>query len=199
MKIKTKPLIEQGWSYDRTDRNGTKYYFTYKCERCGGTGYINYFSHIDKGVCFKCEGSGTQETKRVEKIMTPDEAYRKDYNGVYNQNLIVDEASAKIKEATAALNRAKSASQHIGTVGDKVEMNLRLGKISGFDGMYGYTFIYRFYDEENNVIIWKTSKAPADFADELQEGNVIFISGTIKAHSEYKGEPQTILTRCKIK
>lgn len=41
------------------DKNG-KLYIKIKdnCERCGGTGNIQFFGHIDNGVCFKCGGRG---------------------------------------------------------------------------------------------------------------------------------------------
>lgn len=42
----------------KIDRNGTHYYTDYNCPKCGGTGYINYYSHVDGGVCFLCGGSG---------------------------------------------------------------------------------------------------------------------------------------------
>lgn len=30
----------------------------YTCERCGGSGYIQRYSHICNGICFKCNGEG---------------------------------------------------------------------------------------------------------------------------------------------
>lgn len=42
----------------KIDRNGTHYYTAYKCPKCGGTGYIDYYNHVDGGVCFLCGGSG---------------------------------------------------------------------------------------------------------------------------------------------
>lgn len=29
-----------------------------KCPRCGGRGYIDYYEHIDDGICFACQGKG---------------------------------------------------------------------------------------------------------------------------------------------
>lgn len=28
------------------------------CRRCGGTGWLDVFSHVEQGICFKCQGSG---------------------------------------------------------------------------------------------------------------------------------------------
>lgn len=54
-------------SYQNFDKLGEpfekdgKLYITIgeKCSRCGGSGRIGYFSHIDKGICFLCRGDGT--------------------------------------------------------------------------------------------------------------------------------------------
>jgi hypothetical protein len=29
------------------------------CTVCGGLGFLPYYSHVDEGVCFECDGSGT--------------------------------------------------------------------------------------------------------------------------------------------
>ena len=42
----------------RVDRNGTKYWETSRCSKCGGTGYIECYRHVDGGICFQCGGTG---------------------------------------------------------------------------------------------------------------------------------------------
>ena len=41
-----------------TDKNGTKYYQEDQCPKCGGSGYIPFYHHVDCGRCFKCDGTG---------------------------------------------------------------------------------------------------------------------------------------------
>ena len=36
---------------------------TVTCPKCGGSGYISHFSHVDNGVCFECMGSGVVDEK----------------------------------------------------------------------------------------------------------------------------------------
>lgn len=60
--------------YDRTDKNGTKIYLDYTCPRCGGSGIITCFNHIENGVCFKCGGSGKREHPKQIKEYTPEYA-----------------------------------------------------------------------------------------------------------------------------
>lgn len=33
-----------------------------KCNKCGGAGYIQKFSGVENGTCFKCEGTGVTLT-----------------------------------------------------------------------------------------------------------------------------------------
>ena len=43
---------------ERIDRNNTHYYTDTHCPKCGGTGYIPGYEHVEGGVCFMCGGSG---------------------------------------------------------------------------------------------------------------------------------------------
>lgn len=42
----------------KIDRNGTKYWVSNQCPRCGGRGYLYGYEHVEGGVCFKCGGTG---------------------------------------------------------------------------------------------------------------------------------------------
>lgn len=96
------------------------------------------------------------------------------------------------REAEIEANRQTSPSNYIGKVGDKliVEVTSAECVFSG-EGFYGASFIYKFQDKAQNVIIWKTSKPL-----ELEE--VKTLRGTVKEQKEYKGIKQTVLTRCKV-
>lgn len=56
--------------YVRTDKNGTKIYLNYNCPKCGGTGLLTEYTHIERGVCFKCRGSGVLEKPMIVKVYT---------------------------------------------------------------------------------------------------------------------------------
>ena len=93
-------------------------------------------------------------------------------------------------------NAPKTESQYIGNIGDKVDLKVTLVKIRTYETHYSYygelNFIYQFSDENGNTIIWKTG------GKNLEQGKTYQIKGKIKEHNEYKGDKQTILTRCKI-
>ena len=46
----------------RTDKNGTKYYTSNVCPKCGGRGYLPEYGYVASGVCFKCGGTGYYTT-----------------------------------------------------------------------------------------------------------------------------------------
>ncbi len=88
--------------------------------------------------------------------------------------------------------RATSTSMHRGTVGDKLALTLTVERCSSFDTDYGRTHINTMRDTQGNAYIWRTSTVA------LTAGDRIECMGTVKKHSEFRGEPQTELTRCKV-
>lgn len=127
----------------------------------------------------------------------------KSFNGIvaYAYTLM-----GKIKETLRKRSEAKAAreiSNHVGNIGDKIEITASISMVGSFQTMYGFTTIYKFVDTTGNVFIWKTS-GTIKVVDEhnishyYSDIKTITIKGTIKEHSEYKGEKQTVLTRCKI-
>ena len=62
-----------------------------------------------------------------------------------------------------------------------------------FAGREAYVAVYTFEDENHNKLVWKTQKGiDGDVCDFFK------VKGTVKEHSEYRGEKQTVLTRCKV-
>lgn len=100
---------------------------------------------------------------------------------------IVDELKAE-----ASKNPDEIPSEYIGEEGDKIEIELVLDKVRGFNSNYGYTYIYIF-KAGNNVVIWKTQKGL-----DLEAGGKVKVKATIKEHSEYDGVKQTYITRAKV-
>lgn len=54
---------------DRIDRNNTHYYTSTRCPKCGGTGYLKYYVHVEGGVCFRCGGTGRHDTKMLVRTV----------------------------------------------------------------------------------------------------------------------------------
>lgn len=88
----------------------------------------------------------------------------------------------------------KTASEHVGTIGQREIFKLKVVDVKIFDGNFGSTVRYVFEDENGNKIIWFSS----NFFDNVKEGEWYNLTGRVKDHKEYRGEKQTILTRCKF-
>ena len=89
-------------------------------------------------------------------------------------------------------NAQKNNSSFVGTVGDKLEIVVTSGRlVTSWYNDFGITNMYKFLDKDGNIYIWKTSKG-------FNAESVKTLKGTVKEHSTYNGENQTILTRCKV-
>ena len=42
------------------DKTKTKKYKLESCDRCGGSGFISEYQHVENGICFKCRGIGSR-------------------------------------------------------------------------------------------------------------------------------------------
>lgn len=209
----------------KIDRNGSKHYEgLVECDRCGGRGYYAIAVHNmqpvlsphDGGVCWKCHGAGKVRSKWIErtpeyqaKLDAKRRAKREAEQAKWDaEKAKIDAERARLEakekaeqEAREAEIRARKAlSQYVGQVGDKVEIQatyVHTGsweqksffKGYGTDTFYAHTF----KDSDGNVLTWKTQKSLA-----LTYGDLVKVKGAIKKHTEYKGEKQTELTRCKV-
>ena len=89
----------------------------------------------------------------------------------------------------------ESNSQFVGEIGERLrDIPMRVRNIGGFDSAYGYKWVYTFEDEDENVYSWFTTSQQA-----ISVGMNCIVTGTIKAHVEYKKVFTTQLTRCIIK
>lgn len=84
-------------------------------------------------------------------------------------------------------------SKYMYNIKDRVEIKLIKEDVFGYNTQYGYMHIYILKDKEGNTYKWNTSST-LDMEDEKW----YTVKATVKAHEEYKGEKQTVLTRCKI-
>ena len=98
------------------------------------------------------------------------------------------------READREARRAQAAeeSKYIGNIGERLTLSLRSAEfVTSWEGFFGYTYLYRFTDEDGNVLVW--------FASGSQEvKGATKLTGTVKEHSERDGVKQTVVTRCRV-
>jgi hypothetical protein len=69
----------------------------HKCPKCGGSGNIQKYKHVESGVCFECSGSGTvtdEELLRIEKDIAKE--IKKQQNKIENDKKKLIESLKKI-------------------------------------------------------------------------------------------------------
>lgn len=92
--------------------------------------------------------------------------------------------------------RGEHVSEYIGTVGERREFNCKLVGSFAYEShfsFYGETnYIYKFVDENGDIVVWNTSSWLDTEKKEFR------FKATIKEHSEYRGEKQTVVTRPKF-
>jgi len=101
--------------------------------------------------------------------------------------LLREENEAKIKS-----EEVKLESLYQGEIGDRLELDIQVIFKYFVDNAYGGCDLVKMQDENGNVYVWFAS---GNFVPNL--GSYYHIKGTVKKHDEYKGDKQTILTRCK--
>ena len=114
------------------------------------------------------------------------------YHG-YTMTASKAEWDAKKKQAQQALNMIATP-EHLGEVGQKLTVKVKYVHTSWFDSRFGRNYFHKFVDENGNILTWKTTS----FIDE-DYGTEFTLSGTVKEHTEYKGDKQTVMTRCTLK
>jgi hypothetical protein len=98
---------------------------------------------------------------------------------------------AKIERAARPV-----ANVHVGTVGKRETWGpIVLDFVTGYETDYGYTTVLKFRTVEGATIVWKASSTDLERAD---VGKTFTLTGTVKKHDEYKGEKQTIVSRCRV-
>jgi hypothetical protein len=96
------------------------------------------------------------------------------------------QAQAEIKEKKVLLN------EHVGNVGDKMEVSVKVIKKIGLDSAWGHSIMYLMRDADGRTFKSVTS---GSFNAELGEN--LKLKGTVKKFDMYKDMKQTVLTRIK--
>lgn len=102
-----------------------------------------------------------------------------------------------------AARKAAIVSKHIGTPGEKMELDVEVTATIPFESDYGAGTVYKFVDGDGNELVWMTS---ANLVKEVLEnglndyaetGDKLRIKFTVKGHDTYCDVPQTKIFRVK--
>jgi hypothetical protein len=87
---------------------------------------------------------------------------------------------------------ARGPGEHYGKVGERYLLDLTVERVVPIATDYGDAVIASMRDAAGRLFMWRTGSSVGSPGDRVQ------IRGSVKRHSEYKGELQTELTRCKV-
>lgn len=98
---------------------------------------------------------------------------------------------------TGMANQPSSAAldAYVGTVGKRETFAVVLDFVTGYETAYGYTTVLKFRTDEGATLVWKASNTGLARGD---VGKRYALKGTVKAHAEYKGTKQTMVSRCAV-
>lgn len=118
-------------------------------------------------------------------------------------------ATLKTLTAFETEKTRKAAATYVGTVGEKVELELtyqrRFDVTEAFFGA-PVRYIWTFLDADGNTIVYIGGSIKAldglrtrdeDGSYSYAKGGKVKVSATVKAHKEFRGEPQTVIMRPK--
>ena len=208
-------------------KNGNKLWGTVTpCAKCNRTGKV-VWSFADH-VCFDCNGKGwyySEDREYTPENLAKLEAKRAKDRAKWEAEEAEREAQRKAEEAEEARREAERLAEiernrghFIGTVGDKIEIEVTLVRKFEYEAHFGWqTQYYTGYvwkTDDGNTLVWKTTgtlhykvESPNGHFGEKdgkwydyihpEDGERMTISGTIKAHEEYNNVNQTILNRVK--
>ena len=98
------------------------------------------------------------------------------------------------KKAEEKNNTNTLPSEWQGNIKERLTLNgLTVKFTKDIASNFGLTVLVKLQDANGNNFAWFASNCP-----DLDKGDVVNLTGTVKAHNEYQGAKETVLTRCKI-
>jgi hypothetical protein len=182
----------------------------------GESTYDDVMNMMFPGPNEKCRiDTNTQDAKLAYGARQWAEALHPDKDGKfsdyeYNINVLAQESSIGLSELGLAasivgvwkmkLDRMKQnkgpkrLNEYFGEVKTRYDLELTVKSISGFDGEWGYTTIYKMRDQENRAFSWFSTSHKVS----LDEGETYKCKATVKKHQEWKDWKETVLTRLNL-
>jgi hypothetical protein len=111
------------------------------------------------------------------------------------------------KRAQKAADAQKS-NEHVGSVKERLTLDLTLVSTREINGFYGVSILHRFEDVAGNLFVWFATNPeiiPAGYVTPgrgdkraINVGETHTLAGTVKGHDDFKGRNQTKLTRVSV-
>jgi hypothetical protein len=109
-------------------------------------------------------------------------------------------SDAQVAAVTKAVDRelAKTQTGWVGTIGERVTLELTVTFVTSFDSRFGTCHVHGFKDADGNVLIHKGARIYVEVDDNrpnlLAKGDKVRIAFNIKEHGTREGVKQTIVS-----
>lgn len=134
--------------------------------------------------------SGASDYERNLQLVASQEHATRKHSGILASAIAAyaREIGAKVRKDVQYV-----PSTHVGVVGEKLSpTRATIERVTTIETQYGALHIHSFRTATGAILVWKTGKVQG------HEGDLVEISGRVKAHTEFRGEPQTELTRASV-
>ena len=146
------------------------------CHKCGaGIKYKFYYGGntygstcIDRMLGIKVERFNTTDVDAIVRQIEEDKRTA--------EQVIKDE-----QKLYRPIAKRVFSSEHIGVVGDKVELDVTITEHFWFEGSYGSSCCVKMVDDDNNQMVAFTT---AKWVNTIENGDVVSIVGTVKNHNK---------------
>lgn len=138
--------------------------------------------------------SGQTDYERNLALVARQHGLRREHAGILASAVSAHMRALSIEVARDRLAAAvlESPSAHVGEVGRRMNLELTVQRVASVDTDYGALNIISMRDYAGNLFVWKTG------AQNPKPGEQLRVRGSVKEHGEYRGEKQTVLTRCEV-
>lgn len=184
------------------------------CWKCGGSGFLHYYSHYAEGECFPCRGSGAERGKFYESPEALDAALTKRAKAAERkaakkaarqaERAAQWEAERAEREAKAAEERAAREAELAAkaaeysyldaAIGDAVEVAGVVTVASTVETQFGSSVLIVLETPAKQLVKLFTS---ATWAREVEREQELAVRGTVKSFDSFQQHPQTVLLRPK--
>lgn len=194
-----------GWTDRYAQIDGILYR---ECGRCSDfTGTLREYGHVFEGVCFLCNGRGyrAQGIVKVETAVTRlDRQVRKEIARlaqveaarpamIARELAFRAELVAKAEVAAYAEAERRGAMRYAGQVGEKVQVSGAVRTALVLEPIqYGWSSSMLLVIDSHDGIVVKVVTT-ASWAWNVERGQDVTITGTVKALEEYRGVLQTVV------
>lgn len=117
-----------------------------------------------------------------------------DHRGVGIVAAVIPCYERTVKAQIALLEQAKAdagrMNEHFGEIKKRYDLSLEVEAVFDRESDWGSTHITKMKDSDGRRFVWFSSSTRLDVGDKVE------LRGTVKAHNEFRGNLETVLTRC---